>query len=103
MDKLSFNHYKEMNLHQQIKLVRLSKNLTQLYIAEELGIDAASYSRMERGETQITVERLIKVAKVLDVNVSSFLESQLNSSELLEEILAEVKQINKKLNESKIN
>ncbi|HRO74542.1 MAG TPA: helix-turn-helix transcriptional regulator [Crocinitomicaceae bacterium] len=59
-----------MNLHDKIKVIRLSKNYTQNFLADELGIDVTNYSRLERGEVSISVERLKKIAKTLGVNAS---------------------------------
>lgn len=95
-----------MKLHDKIKLIRLSKNLTQVYLAEELEIDAANYSRLERGETKISTGRLIKIAQILEIDSSILLESssdftkreQEGSVEILKEILNEIKALNKFLN-----
>ena len=84
-----------MELHDKIKLIRLSKNLTQVYLAEELGIDAANYSRLERGETKISTERLLQIAGILNIESSILLEKTENfgwkgddnSIEILKEIL----------------
>lgn len=94
-----------MELHDKIKLIRLSKNLTQVYLAEELGIDSANYSRLERGETKISTERLQQIAQILDIDSSILLNKtedfswkEGNSSvEILKEILLEIQKLNKHL------
>jgi transcriptional regulator with XRE-family HTH domain len=93
-----------MELHQRIRMVRLSKNLTQVYVADELGIDVANYSRLERGETKIATERLIRLAEILEVDPSVFFQpiesdnyNGNNTIELLKQILIELKDINRKL------
>jgi len=91
-----------MKLHEKIKLIRLSKNLTQVYLAEELEIDAANYSRLERGETKISTERLLKIARILELDSSILLEDtsdfakkdSLTPVEILSEILNEIKILN---------
>ncbi len=94
----------QMELYNKIKFIRLSKNLTQGYIADELGIDVANYSRLERGETSITLDRLQKIASLLEVNIAELiLEDDVTSEDLqlesyLKEILMELKSINNKLN-----
>lgn len=90
-----------MNLHDKIKVIRLSKNYTQNFLADELGIDVTNYSRLERGEVSISVERLKKIAKTLGVNTSFLLDDieteSDNSAEILKEILCEIKNIRKQI------
>jgi transcriptional regulator with XRE-family HTH domain len=52
----------------RIKLARISKNLSQDSIAEDLGISVSAYSNMERGAVDITVARVIQVAEILKIN-----------------------------------
>lgn len=93
-----------MELHEKIKFFRLSKNLTQTYLADQLGIDTGNYSRLERGETKISIERLSKIAEVLEVDLSLFLSDRepenqsKNLHEIMTEILVEIRDINKKMN-----
>jgi len=60
-------------LSEKIRLIRLSKNLSQQNIADELGITVSAYSNMERGVTEITIQRLKKIAEILNVNVNDLL------------------------------
>jgi transcriptional regulator with XRE-family HTH domain len=108
--KLALSNINQMELHNKIKFIRLSKNLTQGYIADELGIDVANYSRLERGETSITVERLKKIAGLLDVDLSILITPDDHSSksesfnqkpvieEYLTAILEELRCINSSIN-----
>lgn len=104
MRKILLSNVKKMELHEKIKFFRLSKNLTQTYLAEQLGIDTGNYSRLERGETKVTLERLSKIAEILETDLNVFLsENELERpskhlNEILTEILVEIKEINKKLN-----
>lgn len=90
-----------MNLHDKIKVIRLSKNYTQNFLADELGIDVTNYSRLERGEASVSVERLQKIAKILGVSTSFLLddveEGNENSNEILKEILSEIRIIRKQI------
>lgn len=90
-----------MTLNHKIRQLRLNKNLTQLYVAEELGIDAANYSRLERGETHVTVERIIKIAEIFEVDLSDLLviNKEKTHTKLLEAILIELSLINEKLDQ----
>lgn len=88
-----------MKLHERIKLLRLMKNYTQKYMADELGLDVTNYSRLERGESAITIERLQKIAAILDTKSNSLLfendakKTDQEHLELLKEILVEIKNI----------
>ena len=109
MHNLILYQFRRMKLHDKIKLLRLSKNLTQLYLAEELGIDVANYSRLERGVTSISINRLEEIASILEIDVADFLsknaEIEINGhiekliTELVE-IKNELKKINNKLNQN---
>jgi transcriptional regulator with XRE-family HTH domain len=60
-------------LSEKIRLIRLSKNLSQQNIADELGITVSAYSNMERGVTEITIQRLKKIAQILQVNINDLI------------------------------
>ncbi len=51
----------------KIKKVRELKNLTQEHVAEQMGMTTSGYSRIERGEVKISLDRLQQVAQVLGV------------------------------------
>ncbi len=53
----------------KIKRIREIKGLTQEDIAKKLNLTHQAYSRMERGETSISIERIAKIAEILDVTV----------------------------------
>ena len=95
----------QMELHKKIKFIRLSKNLTQGYIADELEIDVANYSRLERGETGITIDRLKKITELLEVDLQDLFQEDKNNiiqkeplENYLKSILNELKSINQKIN-----
>jgi transcriptional regulator with XRE-family HTH domain len=52
----------------RIKIARVSRNLSQDSIADDLGISVSAYSNMERGVVDITVNRLVQVAEILKVD-----------------------------------
>jgi len=75
-------------------------------MADELGIDATNYSRLERGESKIPIERLAKIAVILETDLSAlitendFSELKLNDKNvctLLLGILLEVRAIRESL------
>ena len=56
-------------ISQKIKNIRELKNLTQDYMAEQLGITQAGYSKIETGQTDITYSKMEEIAKILEVSV----------------------------------
>ncbi|MEA1874558.1 MAG: helix-turn-helix transcriptional regulator, partial [Bacteroidota bacterium] len=48
------------------------RGYSQEYLAMELGIDTATYGRIERGQTKLTVNRLLEISNVFDVEPFCF-------------------------------
>jgi len=59
----------------RISRIRKGKDLTQANMTEELDMTTSAYSKIERGDTNIPVNRLLQIAKVLDVNIAEFFET----------------------------
>jgi transcriptional regulator with XRE-family HTH domain len=59
-----------MILNPEIKLKNLRelKNFTQEYMAQQLGLTTRAYSKIESGETQLTINRLNEISKILNVD-----------------------------------
>ena len=53
----------------RIILKRKSLSYSQEYIAYKLGICQEAYGKIERGQTELTTNRLYKIAEVLDIDV----------------------------------
>ncbi|MGG7034083.1 MAG: helix-turn-helix domain-containing protein [Flavobacterium sp.] len=51
----------------KIKQIRELKNLTQEYVAGKLNLSTRAYSKIETGETQLTINRLNEISEVLGV------------------------------------
>lgn len=58
-----------MLLHEKIKVFRMLKGWSQEQIAEKLEMSVAGYSNIERGETDIQISRLKRIAEVMDVDL----------------------------------
>lgn len=65
MNKLGFN----------IRKTREAKGFSQEYMANVLNISQASYGRLENEDTKITVERLYKIAEILESDIVDFFDS----------------------------
>jgi transcriptional regulator with XRE-family HTH domain len=52
----------------KIKQIRELKNVSQEFIATQLGLSIRAYSKIETGETQLTINRLNEISKALGVD-----------------------------------
>lgn len=62
-----------------IRMHRAAKQLTMRDVEEASGMPRAIYSRIERGEREITFGQLVLVAKALDVNPNALLDGVIDS------------------------
>lgn len=58
-----------LRLGLRVKKIRELKNLTQEHMAHELGMSNSGYSRIERGDVDINMEKLERIAEVLGVTL----------------------------------
>lgn len=65
-----------------IKKFRQQKGLSQMALAELLGISYQQVQKYESGKSSITIERLLEIAEALDIPLSRFFPSE---KELLSE------------------
>jgi len=59
----------EFVLFERIKNTRIEKGLTQQQVAEELGLNSVTYLRYEKGQRQMPLELLPKLADLFDVTL----------------------------------
>lgn len=77
-----------MEFSERLKKLRKEAGLTQVDVAEKLGISQPAYASWERGVKKPTQENLIKLSKILYVSVDYLLgntESE-QTSDVLEDI-----------------
>lgn len=58
------------NFGQSVQKKRKQKGLTQEKLAEEVGVDRSYMGFIERGEKNPTLDKVMKIADALDVEVS---------------------------------
>ena len=56
-----------------IRKIRVEQDITQEMLALQCNIDRSYMGRIERGEVNLTVEKLYIIAKVLEVHVKQLL------------------------------
>lgn len=57
----------------RIKEIRKEKGISHEAMAFDLGISQVAYSKIEKNETKLTLERLYKIADILESKVSNLL------------------------------
>jgi len=60
------------SLLKTIKAERVSQNLTQAQMAEQLGIRQAQYSRIESGTSEMNIEQLENICSILGIELMTF-------------------------------
>ncbi len=60
-------------ISENIKRFRELKNFTREHVAAELEMSLSGYSKLERGEVELTVSKLFKIAEILEISPSQIL------------------------------
>ena len=58
---------------EKLKKIRLEKNLSQEMLANDADIPINQIGRIERAEISTSLTTIFKIAKALDINISSYL------------------------------
>lgn len=61
------------DIYDKIKAIRVAKGLTQIEVAEKISMAQSNYGRLEKGLTQVTIERLEQLAEVFGISVGNIL------------------------------
>ncbi len=63
-----------MSVNEKIRLVREAKGLTQEQMAEKLEISRNSYGEIERGDTDVKLSKLEKIAEQFEMKLSELVD-----------------------------
>ena len=63
-----------MGSSEKIKIMREMNQWTQEEVAEKLGMSTTGYAKIERGQTNVSVEKLKQIAQVFNLNVAQLLD-----------------------------
>ena len=69
-----------MNLGEKIRRIRHLKALKQETLADKLGMSVNGYGKIERNEGSISVDRLVQIAHVLEVDIKYILDFETATS-----------------------
>lgn len=75
-----------MEFSERLKKLRKDAGLTQVDVAEKLGISQPAYASWERGTKKPTQENLVKIAQVLNVSVDYLVGNLEEESDELDNI-----------------
>lgn len=75
-----------MEFSERLKNLRKQAHLTQVDVAEKLGISQPAYASWERGVKKPTQENLIKIAQILNVSVDYLVGNSDNTDDELDNI-----------------
>jgi len=80
-------------LGKRIQEIRKSKNMTQEFLAEKIGIETVSLSNIERGKYYPSAENLNKILEAFNIHPSELftIEHFASHDELLEEMFRRLK------------
>ena len=87
-----------MLIGRRIKALRLKRTMTQAAVAEASGTSSKYLGEVERGEANISIELISRIAAVLSVPMSAILENehQRPHQELISEIVTLAPRLNEK-------
>ncbi len=54
--------------------IERAKNLTQLHLAEQLGVSQSGYSKLDFGDSEISYNKLEKISSALGMKSEDFIE-----------------------------
>jgi transcriptional regulator with XRE-family HTH domain len=83
-------------IYDNIRAVRVLKNLSQEYVAETLGVSQSAYGKLERGETRVTWEKLERISEVLGTTpflISSFRDANAYQTNTDPQLAAEASEV----------
>ena len=75
-----------MEFSERLKTLRKEAGLTQVDVAEKLGISPPAYASWERGVKKPTQDNLVKIAQVLNVSVDYLVGNSDNTEDELDNI-----------------
>lgn len=82
-------------LGRNIRKARQAKGLTQENVANDLGCSLNTYTKIERGETNVPFSRLVQITDYLGVNLSDVVKTQGETD--LKSIVADIATIKNEL------
>lgn len=64
--------------HDELRQLRNERRLSQNDVAKKLCLSKNAYAKLENGETKITLERIVKLAEIFEINIMELIEKLLS-------------------------
>lgn len=80
---------------QRIKKLREEKGITQETMAQQLDVTQSNYGRLEKDDRRLNVVKLLKIVRILNVNISYIFNEVIN--EIKEEEISSFSNTNKEV------
>jgi transcriptional regulator with XRE-family HTH domain len=68
----------------KIRQLRRQRKLTQVELAERIGIHQSDLSRMEQGEYKVGLDTLLKVLQTFDLSIGDFFDESSRSENVID-------------------
>jgi len=72
---------------ERLRLIRVSKGMSQENVSKALDITVGAYSKIERGVTKLSLNRLADLAKIFDIELNDFIRYLNGESDTLDKKL----------------
>lgn len=82
---------KQSQIYEKIRQIRIEKKLSQQYVAERCGLTQQAINRIEHGKQSISIELFLKLADILNFNISEVLKLPVSEREMPEKEISEKK------------
>lgn len=69
---------------ERLRLIRVSKGMSQENVAKSLDITVGAYSKIERGVTKLSLNRLGDLARIFDIDLNDFIRYLNGESDTLD-------------------
>jgi DNA-binding XRE family transcriptional regulator len=69
---------------ERLRLIRVSKSMSQENVAKALNITVGAYSKIERGVTKLSLNRLADLAQIFDIELNDFIRYLNGESDTLD-------------------
>lgn len=69
-----FDNNEESTVHNFIRHIRIRRRLSQKQVAGKLKMSQNGYSKIERGESLLTIEKVLEISKVLNFDPTFVME-----------------------------
>ena len=70
-----------LQIHDNIKQIRKQKGYTQEALSKKLKISLRAYSKIENGETNLSLNRINDIASVLNVDIKELFDFEIKKSD----------------------